>query len=102
MQSIGDRKTGAIFPYDPRSVSASFTRIYKQYRIEDLRFHDLRHGAIGKIFTIGFRIEQVAMISGHKDWAMLRRYKHIKAKDVHKAFKDLLGAQDLKVEVMSD
>jgi hypothetical protein len=44
----------------------------------------------------------VALISGHKNWAMLRRYKHIKVKDVHKAFKDLLGVQDLKAEVMSD
>lgn len=102
MQSIGDRKTGAIFPYDPRSVSASFTRICKQCRIEDLHFHDLRHGAIGKLFTIGLRIEQVALISGHKDWAMLRRYTHIKAKDVQKAFRDLLGAQDPKAEAMSN
>ena len=101
-KAIGDRKSGLVFPYDRRSVSSSFTRICKKCEIEDLHFHDLRHTAIGNLFAIGLRIEQVALISGHKDWAMLRRYTHIKAKDVQKAFRDLLGAQDLKAEAMSN
>ncbi len=102
MAHVGDRKTGRIFPYDQRSVSASFTRICKQCKIEDLHFHDLRHGAIGKLFTVGLRIEQVALISGHRDWAMLRRYTHIKARDVQKAFNDLLGVQASKAEMTSN
>lgn len=96
MKYVGERKSGRIFAYNPGSVSTSFTRVSKECGIEDLHFHDLRHGAIGKLFTVGLRIEQVALISGHRDWAMLRRYTHIKAKDVQKAFNDLLGAQSVK------
>jgi integrase len=93
MTHIGERKKGRLFPFNQKSVSSSFTKICQKCEIKDLRFHDLRHGAIGKLFTVGLRIEQVALISGHRDWAMLRRYTHIKARDVHKAFSDLLGAQ---------
>ncbi len=32
-----------IFPYDPNSVSAAFTRACQFLGIKDLRFHDLRH-----------------------------------------------------------
>lgn len=90
MKHAGDRKTGKIFNYNHRSVSASFTRICKKCGIEDLHFHDLRHTAIGLLFDLGLSIEQVALISGHKDWKMLRRYTHIKAKDVHRAYREKL------------
>ena len=93
MTHIGERKKGRVFPFNQRSVSSSFTRICRKCEIEDLHFHDFRHGAIGKLFSVGLRIEQVALISGHRDWTMLRRYTHIKAKDVQKAFSDLLGVQ---------
>ncbi|MDR7283712.1 integrase [Pseudomonas corrugata] len=101
-KAIKGRKTGAIFPYDPHSVSASFTRVCKQCEIEDLHFHDLRHTAIGNLFAIGLGIVQVALISGHKEWKMLKRYTHIKARDVQKAVKYLLGVQVLKAETLSD
>ena len=29
-------------------------------------------------------IEQVALVSGHRDWAMLKRYTHVKAADLHR------------------
>lgn len=95
IEVIGRRKSGRVFPFDERSVSASFTRICKTCRIEDLRFHDLRHTAIGSLFAVGLKIEQVALVSGHKDWKMLRRYAHIKANDVQQAFK-YLSERNLK------
>lgn len=93
MKYIGTRKNGRIFQYNERSVSSSFTLVCKKLEILDLHFHDLRHAAIGNFFAVGLRIEQVALISGHKDWAMLKRYSHIKAKDVHAAFNSLLSKQ---------
>ncbi|SHM89700.1 site-specific integrase [Phytopseudomonas punonensis] len=98
IKHIGNRKSGRVFNYDPKSVSSSFTRVCKKLEIVDLHFHDLRHTAIGNFFAIGLQIEQVALISGHKDWAMLKRYTHIKAKDVHRAFEDLLGKQSTKTQ----
>jgi len=84
---IAERKTGFLFPYDPRSVSASFTRACTALGIEDLHFHDLRHRAAAQFFRMGLGIPQVALLTGHKTWAMLRRYTAIKPEDVHQAIK---------------
>ena len=84
---IAERGTGFLFPYDGRSVSASFTRVCKALHIDDLHFHDLRHRATAEFFRMGLGIPQVALLTGHKTWAMLRRYTKITAGDVHAAFK---------------
>jgi integrase len=77
------KRSDRIFPYDPRSVSAAFTRGVAACGIEDLRFHDLRHEGASRLFERGFQIEQVALITGHKDWGMLRRYTQLKPEDLH-------------------
>lgn len=69
---IGDRRTGRVFRYKAASVSSSFTRVCKEVGIEDLHFHDLRHNAAGLLFELGLGIEQVALMTGHKDWKMLK------------------------------
>jgi len=84
---IAERKTGFVFPYDGRSVSASFTRACTELGIEDLHFHDLRHRATAQFFRMGLDIPRVALLTGHKTWAMLRRYTAIKPEDVHQAIK---------------
>jgi integrase len=47
--------------------------------IEGLRFHDLRHEGVSRFFERGLAIAEVAAISGHKTWTMLRRYSHLSA-----------------------
>ena len=71
-----------VLPYNPDSVSASFERACKRLGIENLRFHDLRHEGISRLFEFGLSIQEVAMISGHSSWNMLRRYTHLKPSDI--------------------
>jgi len=97
---IGDRKNGRIFNYNHRSVSASFTRVCKKCEIEGLHFHDLRHTAIGILFELGLQIQEVAVISGHSDWKMLKRYTHIDAEDVHAAFEKRKARRRNREEVI--
>lgn len=78
------RKEPRIFPYNHRTVSAYFTDAVKDIGLEDLHLHDLRHEAISRLFAAGYRIEQVALVSGHRDWAMLKRYTHVRAVDLHR------------------
>jgi integrase len=52
--------------------------------IEGLRFHDLRHEATSRLFEHGLNIAEVASITGHKSWAMLKRYTHPRASDIAK------------------
>ena len=75
---------GRCFPYHSKSVGTAFRRARKHLGIEDLRFHDLRHEATSRLFEAGLSIERVALVTGHKDWKMLRRYTHLKPEDLHK------------------
>lgn len=77
------RPKDRIFPYNPRSVGTAFRRACRLLKIEDLHFHDLRHEGTSRLFEAGFAIEQVALVSGHKDWKMLRRYTHLKPETLH-------------------
>lgn len=67
------------------SVSTAFTRACQALGIVDLHFHDLRHRATAQFFRMGLDIPRVALLTGHKTWAMLRRYTDIKPADVHAA-----------------
>lgn len=71
-----------MLPYEPESVSASFERACKRLSIEHLRFHDLRHEGISRLFEAGLDIPEVALISGHLDWATLKRYTHLQPAQV--------------------
>jgi integrase len=73
-----------IFPVNSRTVSAYFTRAVTALKLGDLHLHDLRHEAISRLFAAGYSIEQVALVSGHRDWHMLRRYTHVRAVELHR------------------
>lgn len=66
------------FPYNAKSVSASFTRACHFLEIDDLHFHDLRHDGVSRLFEMGWDIPRVASVSGHRDWNSMRRYTHLK------------------------
>jgi integrase len=72
-----------IFSYNHKSISAAFTRACQDLKIIDLHFHDLRHEGTSRLFEAGFKIEQVSLVTGHKDWKMLRRYTHLKPESLH-------------------
>ncbi|MGA8419323.1 MAG: tyrosine-type recombinase/integrase, partial [Pseudolabrys sp.] len=46
--------------------------------MKDLRFHDLRHEGISRLFEMGRTIPQAAAVSGHRSWTSLKRYTHIR------------------------
>jgi integrase len=78
------RKARRIFPVNPRTVGDYFTEAVAQLEIEDLHLHDIRHEAISRLFEAGYRIEEVSIFSGHRDWSMLKRYTHLRAVDLHR------------------
>ena len=73
-----------VFNITPHGISIAFGRACKRANILDLHFHDLRHEAVSRLFEKGFSLPEVAAISGHKTWAMLKRYTHLKAEDLAK------------------
>lgn len=71
-------RMGRIFPYNGRSVGTAFRRACRELGIEELHFHDLRHEGTSRLFEAGFDIPKVALVTGHKDWKMLRRYTNLR------------------------
>ena len=63
-----------IFPFNGKSISASFTRTCEFLNIKDLRFHDLRHNAVTALFKAGYSIHEVPHFSLHRSLTSLMRY----------------------------
>jgi integrase len=73
-----------IFPYDPKSVGAAFTRACAFLGIRDLRFHDLRHEAVSRLFEAGYEVHEVPLFSLHESWQELKRYTNLQPGKVRK------------------
>jgi integrase len=66
-----------IFPYNAKSISAAFARACKVLGVQGLRFHDLRHTAVTRLFRQGYQVHEVPAFSLHRSWATLKRYTNI-------------------------
>ena len=92
---------GRLFSMTPHAVSVAFRRAVKRARaaflreasakgmvddgtLANIRFHDLRHEAVSRLFELGLNVIEVGTISGHKTIQMLKRYTHLKASDLVK------------------
>lgn len=69
-----------IFPFNPRSVGTAFRRIRDSVKVVGLRFHDLRHEGISRLFEIGEHDYFVRKISGHEPGGCVARYAHVRNK----------------------
>ena len=83
IKSISDANVGQM-ERDSKLFSMSspmFRHEIHKYRVkldmEDWRFHDLRHEATSRLFERGFNVMEVALVTGHQDLRMLKRYTHI-------------------------
>ena len=69
---------GRVFSGKPGSIRAAFGAALKRSGVSsDLRFHDLRHEAVTRLFEKGLNPIEVGMISGHRSMSMLQRYTHM-------------------------
>ena len=78
-------RKGTIFPYKGDSVTAAMGRACLRLGIEDLRFHDLRHEGTSRLFEQGYQIQEVAIVTGHRDWHSLKRYTNLRPESLHRA-----------------
>lgn len=71
------RDTATVFPIRPDALRYSWDRLCQTAAIEDLRFHDLRHEAVSRLFEMNLTVPEVAFISGHKTPSQLFRYAQV-------------------------
>jgi len=67
---------GRVFPVTHEVVSQAFNRARRQARVQDVRFHDLRHMAITRLAEKLPNLIELSAVSGHKSLSMLKRYYH--------------------------
>ena len=65
-----------VFLLSANAVRLAFERCRRCAGLDHLRFHDLRHEAISRLFEKGLTTPEVALLSGHKTVSQLFRYAH--------------------------
>lgn len=85
-REVIQRMDGRVFDLTPHAATVSFARACRRLHKttagrhgSDLRFHDLRHEAVSRLFEQGLNPMEVASISGHRSIQMLARYTHLNA-----------------------
>jgi len=73
-----ERDDGRVFPVHPQTLSKYFKAACDALGVPDLHFHDMRHEGTSRLFEDGYEIQQVALVTGHKDWRNLKRYTNLK------------------------
>jgi len=66
------------------ALKSQWQRLMTKLQFDDLRFNDMRHEGISRLFEKGFQIPEVALVSGHKDWKMLKRYTNLRPENLLK------------------
>lgn len=70
---------GYVFPAPIPTIRTAFECACERAKIQNLRWHDLRHEGVSRLHELGLSTVEVASISGHKTLACLARYSHMKA-----------------------
>jgi integrase len=82
---------GRLFSAKPGSIRSAFlialtkaqdTQPHSKNFLRELRFHDLRHEAVTRLFEKGLNPIEVGMVSGHKTLSMLQRYTHLRSEEL--------------------
>jgi integrase len=71
-----------IFPHEPRTTGAAFTRARRILETEGLHFHDLRHEATSRLLEAGYSIVEIPQLTLHDSWGTLNRYTHLRPESV--------------------
>lgn len=80
--SLAPDEDGRLFPMTTNAVRLSWEDLRRRAKVSNVRFHDLRHEAVSRLFERGLSLPEVALISGHRDFRMLYRYTHLQPQQV--------------------
>ena len=69
-------RDGKIINLTKGAARHGFDKARKKAGLETLRFHDLRHIAISRMWSSGMNALELSACSGHRDMKMLMRYSH--------------------------
>ena len=91
IQALPSSINGHLFPVRPGSIRSAFLTTVREAQatrpdsvvfLSGLRFHDLRHEAVTRLFEKGLNTIEVGMVSGHRTLSMLQRYTHLRSEEL--------------------
>ena len=62
---------------EPLSIRTAWETAIRRARIDNFRFHDLRHSAASYLAMSGASLAEIAEVLGHKTLSMVKRYTHL-------------------------
>lgn len=74
-----------------RSIRTAFNKAVEAAKLEDFRFHDLRHTAASYLVMRGASLADVRAVLGHSDIKMTMRYAHLSPEHLRAAVSRLDG-----------
>ncbi len=78
-----DVETKWLFPrhdgLKPIDIRKAWENARDKAKIQDFRFHDLRHSAASYLAMNGATLLEIAAVLGHKTLQMVKRYSHLAA-----------------------
>ena len=77
-----------------KNIKSAFWKAIRTAGIKDFRFHDLRHCAVTNLRKAGVNDSVIMSISGHKTYAMFKRYNRIDREDRLDALNRLKRSKD--------
>lgn len=81
LQVLRRPDTDFVFPSQngekPATIRDAFLRAVDEAKIEDFRFHDLRHCFASYLAMSGATLAEIAEAMGHKTLSMVKRYAHL-------------------------
>jgi integrase len=77
--------------FSTRSIRKAFERGGREAKLEDFRFHDLRHTAASHLVMRGASLADMRAVLGHADVKMTMRYAHLSPEHLRSAVARLDG-----------
>ncbi len=85
-----------------KDVKTAFWYACRKAGIKDFRFHDLRHCAVTNLRKAGVSDTVIMSISGHKTYAMFKRYNRIDRQDRLEALQQVQKLNDTDMTLAND
>ena len=100
LRARNDASEGRLPPMTANALKHGFQRLRKRAGLEHIRFHDLRHEAVSRLFEKGLTPPEVASVSGHRTLSQLMRYSHADLNAVADKMKKADKAQPIQLGPM--
>ncbi|WP_027192703.1 site-specific integrase [Fundidesulfovibrio putealis] len=69
----------SVFNFSEDQITTAMKLARKKAKLDDLRFHDLRHEATSRFFELtNLDVMEIKAVTGHKTLQMLARYTHLR------------------------